>query len=55
MKRQHELSEVNCTASVRIEGSEDIFTELLSIAPGKDLGIHFYKLGLGQLSVRAVG
>ena len=54
MKRQHELSEVNCSTSVSVEGSEDIFTELLCISPGEYLGVHFHELCLGQLPIRTV-
>ena len=54
MKRQHELSEVNCSTSVSVEGSEDIFTELLCISPWEYLGVHFHELCLGQLSIRTV-
>ena len=54
MERQHKLSEVNGAASIRIEGSEDIFTEFLCISTGEDLGVHFYKLSLGQFPIWAI-
>ena len=54
MEGQHEFSEVDGAAVVCVEGSEDVLTEVVSIATWEYLGVHLYKLFLGQLSRRTV-
>ena len=54
MQCQHELPEVNGATLVCIKSSEHILAEAVSIACGKHLAVHSYKLLRRKLSTRAV-
>ena len=51
---QHELSEVDCAAAIRVECSEDDLTKLVCAAPRKYFVVHLNKLSLSQLAVGAI-
>merc|ERR1719334_2452527 len=54
VKSEHELPEVNSTAIVGVEGSEDILAEFVGITTGEHLAVHGHKLVLGQFSTGTI-